>query len=94
MDTGSDKSVLRSDIHEKYFKHISNDKIMLRVHGLNKLEMMGYFKKQLMVNVEEIFLTLHVIPQEVSNFKAIVGHDLLESADISVINGSILVNKK
>lgn len=73
---------------------MSRSEIILRGIGTDRVKTMGYFKKQVMVNDEEISLLLHVIPQEATNFKAIVGNDLFESADISIVNGTTIVYKK
>ncbi|KAG5862212.1 hypothetical protein JTB14_026962 [Gonioctena quinquepunctata] len=96
LDTGSDITAIRQDVYEAYFKDIDlNGKyVTLRGIGSNRVATMGFFERNVFINEEELVLKIHVIPCETSNFKAIVGNDILAQVDVVFRDGEIVVFKK
>ncbi|KAG5861788.1 hypothetical protein JTB14_037398 [Gonioctena quinquepunctata] len=96
LDTGSDITAIRQDVYEAYFKDIdlNGESVTLRGIGSNRVATMGFFERNVFINEEELVLNIHVIPCETSNFKAIVGNDILAQVDVVFRDGEIVVLKK
>ena len=96
LDTGSDISALRMDVFEEHFSYVKLDKdfISIKGIGINKVATLGSFHKLVLVNDVEVSLRFHVIPSNASNFKAIVGSDILSQADLSIRDNEIVFYKK
>lgn len=96
IDTGSDISTLRQDIFDTYFTDIELDKdtILIRGLGANKTETLGSFRKNALVDGEEVCLRFHVIPSNATGFKAILGNDILSQVDVNFSNSRTTVIKK
>ncbi|KAJ8982413.1 hypothetical protein NQ317_017215 [Molorchus minor] len=96
MDTGSDISAIRSDIYHTYFSSIPLDKsfITLKGIGTNKVMTLGSFEKTVLANDEEVTLKIHVLPNEATNFKCILGNDLFSQVNVNICDGEIIVFKK
>ncbi|XP_066258824.1 uncharacterized protein [Euwallacea similis] len=96
LDTGSDITAIRSDVYNDYFRHITLTRNEITIQGIgpSRVKTEGFFQKTVRINDEDISLTFHVIPTCASKFKAIVGNDLLKSADISIGEGGIIIYKK
>ncbi|KAG5866714.1 hypothetical protein JTB14_035548 [Gonioctena quinquepunctata] len=96
LDTGSDITAIRQDVYEAYFKDIdlNGESVTLRGIGSNRVATMGFFERNVSINEEELVLKIHVIPCETSNFKAIVGNDILAQVDVVFRDGEIVVFEK
>ncbi|KAG5878071.1 hypothetical protein JTB14_031506 [Gonioctena quinquepunctata] len=96
LDTESDITAIRQDVYEAYFKDIdlNGESVTLRGIGSNRVATMGFFERNVFINEEELVLKIHVIPCETSNFKAIVGNDILAQVDVVFRDGEIVVFKK
>lgn len=55
---------------------------------------MGTFCKTVLINDEEVKLKFHVIPNEASNFKAIVGSDVLSQVNVNIGEDGMIFHKK
>lgn len=96
VDTGSDISALRQDVFDTHFTDTQLDKnpIAVRGLGLNKIQTLGSFTKDALVDGEEVNLRFHIIPNNATGFKAILGNDILSQVDINISNSGISVVKK
>lgn len=96
LDTGSDISVIREDVYEAYFQNITlaNNYLTVRGLGENKILTLGSFCRNVIVNDEKFLLTFHVIPKAAACFRAIVGNNLLEQAEVSIGENGIMVYKR
>ncbi|KAG5892273.1 hypothetical protein JTB14_034224 [Gonioctena quinquepunctata] len=95
-DTENDITAIRQDVYEAYFKDIdlNGESVTLRGIGSDRVATMGFFERNVFINEEELVLKIHVIPCETSNFKAIVGNDILARVDVVFRDGGIVVFKK
>ncbi|KAG5889615.1 hypothetical protein JTB14_002005 [Gonioctena quinquepunctata] len=93
LDTGSDITAIRQDVYGAYFKDIDLNGESVTLRGIG-VAPMGFFERNVFINKEELVLKIHVIPCETSNFKAIVGNDILAQVDVVFRDGEIVVFKK
>lgn len=96
LDTGSDITAIRQDVYESHFRNIDLDAEFLTIRGIgsNRIATMGSFEKDVLINEEELTLRVHVISNEASHFKAIVGNDILSQVDVVFRAGEIVISKK
>lgn len=96
FDTGSDITALREDIVEKYFADIPIDQEKMAIKGIgqNKVLTLGSFCQSVTINDETLFLKFHIIPTEASNFKAIIGNDILSQVNVTMKDDGIILSRK
>lgn len=96
FDTGSDINAIREDVYESQLRDIplTKEKIQIRGIGVNKVDTLGYFRREVDINDEKVVLLFHIIPRETSSYKAIVGTDLLEQLEVIIRDGNVDVYKK
>lgn len=63
------------------------DTVCIKGIGPNRIQSLGCFHQKVLVDDEEVTLKFHVIPEQASSFKAIIGNDILSQASVT-INGS------
>ncbi|XP_074026441.1 uncharacterized protein [Leptinotarsa decemlineata] len=97
FDTGSDLCTVREDVYKEAFQDIELSKDTLIVKGLgegSRVNTLGSFKKQVMVNDEEFYLEFHVLPIKSTAFKVIVGNNILKEAEVSINEDGIMIYRK
>lgn len=73
---------------------LDKNTILIRRLGANKTETLGSFRKNALVDGEEVCLRFHVIPSNATSFKAILGNDILSQVDVNFNNSRTTVIKK
>lgn len=95
VDTGSSRSLLRSDIYLKTGAQQSlKSKILLTGLGGTEIETFGCFNAKILIQQEQFNVPVHVVGNDVIPVDFLIGCDLINEANVTINENGLLISKK